>query len=151
MESIDSGSHFKMPVAVYVILKKHNSVLLLRRQNTGYEDGNYSLIAGHLDGDEEILDAAIREAQEEAGITLERDSIQVVGVMHRRSNDERIDFFVSAKRWTGTVVNKEPEKCDDLAWFPQDDLPSNVIPHVRAAIESETSDLWFRSFGWSLG
>lgn len=149
MDKRSPKSHYKMPAAVYVILLQNNHILLLRRQNTGYEDGSYSLIAGHLDGDEEVLDAAIREAQEEANISLDRDSIQVVGVMHRRSDDERIDFFVTANRWAGTITNMEPEKCDDLSWFPLDNLPDNVIPHVRSAIQTEPADIWFQSFGWN--
>src|SRR4051812_27606999 len=61
---------FKMVVAVHLFLLRDDQVLLLRRQNTGYEDGNYSVIAGHVEGGEEIKAAMIREAREEAGITL---------------------------------------------------------------------------------
>lgn len=32
---------FKMRVAVHLILEQDNKYLLLRRYNTGYEDGNY--------------------------------------------------------------------------------------------------------------
>lgn len=140
--------HFTLPAAVYVILTQNEQLLLLRRQNTGYEDGKYSLIAGHLDGGESVLDAAIREAREEAGVTLDRESMRVVGVMHRLSDDERIDFFVVAERWEGTLRNQEPEKCDDLSWFPRSSLPESVIPHVRVALEQSTEDVWFQSYGW---
>ena len=43
---------FKLIPSVYIILVKDGKTLLLRRQNTGYEDGNYGLVAGHADGDE---------------------------------------------------------------------------------------------------
>ena len=43
---------FKLIPAVYLILRRGDEVLLLRRANTGYQDGKYSIIAGHLDGDE---------------------------------------------------------------------------------------------------
>lgn len=36
---------FKLVVAVHLILIKNGKILLLRRYNTGYEDGNYSVVA----------------------------------------------------------------------------------------------------------
>jgi 8-oxo-dGTP pyrophosphatase MutT (NUDIX family) len=53
-------SRFKCPLAVHLFLIKDEKVLLLRRFNTGYEDGNYSVIAGHLEGNENYLQAMIR-------------------------------------------------------------------------------------------
>lgn len=85
---------FKMPVAAHLLLFDNNKILLLRRFNTGYEDGKYSVIAGHLDGNEEIKTAIIREAKEEAGIDICPENVEIVGVMHRKSDhDERIDFL----------------------------------------------------------
>jgi 8-oxo-dGTP pyrophosphatase MutT (NUDIX family) len=58
-----SKKRFEMPVAVHLFLIEENKILLLRRFNTGYEDGNYSLIAGHLDGNEDVKSAMIREVR----------------------------------------------------------------------------------------
>ena len=69
---------------------------MLRRFNTGYEDGNYSVIAGYLEGNETVIAAMIREAREEAGISIAAEDLRVVGVMHRFSIHERIDFFLTA-------------------------------------------------------
>ena len=97
MAAADRGNmgpnRFKLPVAVHLLLIREGQVLLLRRFNTGYEDGNYSVVAGHLDGGEEVKEAMAREAREEAGIEIAPADLQVVGVMHRLSNDERVDFF----------------------------------------------------------
>ena len=58
--------------------------------------------------------------------------------MHRKSgtteNDERIDTFFIAEKWDGEIVNKEPHKCDDLSWFDLDNIPENVIPYIKQAI-----------------
>jgi len=139
---------FTLVSAVHLFLIQNNRVLLLRRFNTGYEDGNYSVVAGHLEGGEEIRTAAIREAKEEAGIEIEACDIQIVGVMHRASDDERVDFFVTASEWTGPVTNMEPDRCDDLAMFDMDALPENVVPYVRLALENYRNGIWFDSFGW---
>ena len=139
---------FKLASAVHLFLIRDGKVLLLRRFNTGYEDGKYSVIAGHLEGDEEIKAAAIREAREEAGIEISPQDLQVVGVMHRKSNDERIDFFLVTTSWSGEITNGEPERCDQLAWFDMDELPENVIPYVRRALDNYRRGIWFDSFGW---
>ena len=59
-------NHADVPGASVIVIRD-GKVLLLRRFNTGYEDGQYSVIAGHLDGDEEVTAAMGREAREEAG------------------------------------------------------------------------------------
>jgi len=101
--------------AVHLFLIKKEEILLLKRFNTGYEDGNYSLIAGHLEGNETIKSAMIREAKEEAGITIKSADLKVVHTMHRKSLDqERIDFFLLGITWTGDISNLEPDKCAGL-------------------------------------
>ena len=144
------ASHrFKLVSTVHLFLIREGKVLLLRRHNTGYEDGNYSVVAGHLDGGEEIKAAAIREAREEVGVEIAPENLEVVGVMHRRSEDERIDFFLRASRWSGQVRNAEPDKCDEVLWFKLDALPDNVIPYVRKALYNTRRGQWFDSYGWS--
>lgn len=138
----------RLVVAVHVFLIERGRVLLLRRAGTGWGDGQYSVIAGHLDGGETVLAAAAREAREEAGVDLDPAATTVVGVMHRRSDDERIDFFVQATSWRGEPRNREPDKCDDVRWFSLDALPGNVVPYVRRAIENAREGVWFDSFGW---
>ena len=155
------GQRFMAPCAAHLFLL-HGDDVLLRRANTGYEDGEYSVIAGHLDGDEEVVTAMIREAREEAGVTLAPEDMRVVGVMHRKSNDERIDFFLVARQWHGAVVNAEPHKCAELAWRPLDGLPEDIIPYVRRALtltfhtDRERASggafggsVWFESYGWN--
>jgi ADP-ribose pyrophosphatase YjhB (NUDIX family) len=139
---------FRLVSAVHLFLIRDGQVLLLRRCGTGYEDGNYGVVAGHLNGDEEVKAAAIREAREETGIAIAPEDLEVVGVMHRRSDDERIDFFLMARSWSGRVINREPKKCDQLAWFDLGELPENVIPYVRRALENYRLGRWFDSFGW---
>jgi 8-oxo-dGTP diphosphatase len=126
--------HFRLIPAVYVILRRGNEVLLLRRANTGYQDGKYSIPAGHLDGDELGTNGIIREAKEEAGITIDPKDLKLVHIAHRLSREqvgqERLDLFFEAAKWEGEPTNMEPHKCDDLSWFPLDDLPAEIIPFI---------------------
>jgi 8-oxo-dGTP diphosphatase len=139
---------FRLRSAVHIFLRRGDTVLLLRRYRTGYEDGKYSVVAGHLEGGETVRAAAAREVREEVGLTLAPQEIEVVGVMHRMSNDERIDWFVSALTWRGEPRNLEPGKCDELRWCALDDLPDNTIPYVRRALENAQRGIWFDSYGW---
>ncbi|HEX5503811.1 MAG TPA: NUDIX domain-containing protein [Thermomicrobiales bacterium] len=142
---------FAVPVTAHLILVQGDRVLLSRRCNTGYADGLYSVVAGHLDGGEEVVVAAIREAREEAGIVIAPADLAVVGVMHRLEGDERVDFFLAASRWAGEAVNAEPHKCAELAWHPLDRLPEDIVPYVRLALDRyrrAPGRLWFESLGW---
>lgn len=141
-------NRFKLVVTVHLILIKDNKILLLRRFNTGYEDGKYSVPAGHLDGNETIRKAMIREAKEEIDIDIKPEDLEIVHVMHRKSNDERIDFFLKSKKWEGKIKNKESDKCDDLRWFELKKLPQNLIPYVRTAIIYVKNKTFFSEFGW---
>jgi 8-oxo-dGTP pyrophosphatase MutT (NUDIX family) len=131
--------HHKVFVSVSLILKKDDRVFLLRRANTGYEDGNYSLPSGHLERGEQPSDAAIREAKEESGIDASPEDADCVHVVHRaddgRGGREYDDFFFVCDTWKGEPHNAEPGQCDDCGWFSLDQLPSNMIPWVKAALE----------------
>ena len=131
--------HMIVP-AVYLLIEIDHRILMLRRRNTGYMDGQYSLVAGHLDGGESLSNAIIREAREEVGIDVDPASLTLVHVMHTPpepgdpTSEERIDFYFRATRFNGFIQNCEPEKCDDIAWFDLSNLPKNTVPRVREAL-----------------
>lgn len=135
---VESTKRFKLIPAVYLVLRKDNKVLLLRRANTGYQDGKYGLVAGHLDGDELATVAMAREAKEEAGIGVDPAQLKFVHFAHRlgrgQIGQERVDLFYELHEWQGQIKNAEPEKCDDLSWFDIDNLPENMLPFVRRVL-----------------
>lgn len=148
------------PLSVQLVLRRLGSaetrrgdeVLLLRRYHTGYEDGKYALVAGHVEEGESILTAMVREAREEAGITLLPADLRVVQVMHRKNTGANgpayVDYLVEATRWQGEVYNAEPQKCDDLRWFPLSALPQNTIPYIREALAHYRQGTPFTFHGW---
>jgi 8-oxo-dGTP pyrophosphatase MutT (NUDIX family) len=139
----------RYPVAVHLFFLRDGQVLLLlRRFNTGWQDGNYSLPAGHVEAGETVTAAAIREAFEETGVLVQPADLEVVHVMHRKSEEERIDFFLKVHDWSGTIVNNEPQKCDDLAWYPLTGLPKNIISYIRRGLMSYHNNIHFSEFGW---
>jgi 8-oxo-dGTP pyrophosphatase MutT (NUDIX family) len=138
----------RFPVTVHLFFLRGDQILLLRRFNTGYADGQYSVPAGHLDGEETVLAAAAREALEEVGVRIEAQDIEYSSVMHRRDGDERIDFFLKIRSWDIEPLNAEPDKCDELVWANVDNLPENTIPYVRQALQNHFTGKRFDEFGW---
>jgi len=128
---------FKIIPAVYLVLMKENKILLSRRYNTGYFDNYYSLPAGHLDGKETLKQAMVREAKEEVGVVLDPSDLELIHTMNRKIPDnERVDFFFTTKKWQGEPKIIETDKCDDLSWFGLNNLPNNIIPYIKQAIDS---------------
>lgn len=123
-------------IASHLFLRRSDEVLLLRRYRTGWEDGKYSVVAGHVESDESPIGAMLREAWEEAGIRIKIENLEFVHVMHRRKADgqEKLDVWFSCERWDGVPRNAEPQKCDDLRWFTWGSLPPNLVDYVRTAL-----------------
>lgn len=151
---------YRVAPAAYLLLEREGQapaekeLLLLRRYNTGYRDGEYSLIAGHLDAGESLAQTLAREALEEAGIIIDPGALVHAHTMHARPEkpgdlgDERIDFYFTTSRYEGTPRIMEPDKCDGMAWFPEDRLPDNIIPKVREAIAHIRAGTHFSEVGW---
>jgi 8-oxo-dGTP diphosphatase len=133
---------FRVVPAAYVILRRGGEALLQLRQNTGYMDGYWATAAaGHVEADESVFEAAVREAREELGIEVAHADLRPLCGMHRthanhRSIDERVDFFFACWAWSGEPRLLESDKAADLRWWALDDLPSNVVPHERSVLDS---------------
>lgn len=137
---------FTVVPAAYVFLLRDGvggpEVLLQLRQDTGYMDDHWAAAAaGHVERGETADAAAQREAGEEIGV---HDLVlEFVTTMHRTRHDlpidERIDFFFTARSWTGEPSIVEPLKCADLRWVPLDrldELSAPVVPHERRVLDA---------------
>ena len=130
---------FQVVPAAYVFLRRTEDgveqLLLQLREGTGYMDGHWAAAAaGHVEAGESVLDAAVREATEELGISIDPSDLVPLCAMHRTVAphgpiDERVDFFFECRRWTGEAHTVEPDKSADLRWFGLHDLPEPVVPH----------------------
>jgi 8-oxo-dGTP diphosphatase len=145
-----SSDRFTLRGAVYLMPIKGDQILLLRRFNTGWMDGHFSLVAGHLDGNESVTKAMAREAkEEEAVIDIDGCDLIPVTVLHRNSPDaEYVDFFFVITKWQGEISIGEPDKCDLLAWYPIDSLPEKTLPYIKEAIQNYKEKIAFSGSGW---
>ncbi|MDT3672240.1 MAG: NUDIX domain-containing protein [Aromatoleum sp.] len=136
-----------IPVGVHVIVERDGRVLLMRRAGTGFFDGLFSLPGGHVEPGESLRTAAVREMREETGLCFDADSLTYVGVVHRLSDTNRVDFFCRAPDCPAEPRNLEPDKCDELRWFERDRLPADVVPYIRAALDAGAGP-WVIELGW---
>ncbi|MEV0613728.1 NUDIX domain-containing protein [Nonomuraea sp. NPDC050404] len=129
---------FRPHVGVHLILIRDGNVLLLRRANTGFADGSWSVPGGCLDAGETLPEGAAREAREELGIIIDRADLTFAHLCHHADPDGqiRIGVFFTTTRWAGELVNAEPGKCDKIDWFPLDSLPGDLVTYVRTGIDA---------------
>ena len=130
---------YKSVICVDLLVKRvvnnQEYVLLMKRKNTGYNDGEYELPGGHLEADEDLFDAMIREAKEELLIDLKRDDIKLIHLLHHY-NGERLNFIFETD---GTNLNPqigEEEKCEKLEWFKINELPNETTDKVKQIINN---------------
>jgi len=132
-----------VPAAYVVFLREGPNgaeVLLHLRQGTGYMDGHWATIAGHVEAGESVLAAAVREASEEVGVEIAEADLVPLTVMQRTQNnddpiEERVDFIFTCRLWIGEPRRAELDKSAALGWFPLSDLPSPVVPHELLVLE----------------
>lgn len=146
--STTNSERYTIRCAIYLFLIKDKKIFLVRRKNTGWEDGKYCVPGGHLDPDEKISEAVKREVEEEAGIKIDLKDLQLVHTMHRRANFDYIDLFFTANKFNGQPKNAEVSKADDVGWFALNNLPKNILAHQKSALYHYKEGVTFSEFGF---
>lgn len=139
--------HAGIPTGVHVLCRRAGRILLMRRAGTGFFDGLYSLPGGHVEPGESVRAAACRELREETGLEVAEQDLDWLGVVHRLSDTNRIDFFLVATRFEGEPRICEPQKCDRLGWHAEDALPADMVGYVHAALAAGPPP-WMLELGW---
>jgi 8-oxo-dGTP pyrophosphatase MutT (NUDIX family) len=119
-----------------ILEREDGAILLGERAGTGYDDGKLNLPSGKAEPGESVLDAVVREAREEIGITLDPDRLRLVHAMQFRNaeGEVRVGWFFGASHWDGEPVNTEPHKCAGLSWHAPDHLPDHTVPYNALGI-----------------
>ncbi|QNP71931.1 NUDIX domain-containing protein [Streptomyces roseirectus] len=139
-------------IDVMVILEREGRILLAERQGTGYADGMLNLPSGKVE-DENVVQAAAREALEEVGVHIDPAALHPVHVMHYLNPEghQRIGWFFTATHWDGEPYNAEPAKCAGLSWHRPDQLPGNTVPYNALGIAHHLKGEPFSVHGWQPG
>ena len=146
----DRADPYRSIVDALIILVRDEQILLARRQGTGYADGAWNLPSGKLEDGETVSHAAVREALEEIGIRTTVDDLRFVHLIHYRNaqGHARIGVFFQALSWAGEPYNAEPHKCDQIAWWPLDQLPAETYPYTAEGIKAYLRGEQYSIVGW---
>ena len=77
---------------------------------------------------------------------IDPDDLQLVHVMHQRSG--RLSLFFEVRKWSGDLVNAEPDKCEALDWIPVDHLPTNMVAYAAVALQLIQNGENLGAYGW---
>ncbi|MEE1791050.1 NUDIX domain-containing protein [Streptomyces sp. BE308] len=125
-----------VPVIDTHVILRNGDMILLSQRGGPYGHGRWHAPSGKLDHGEPLRVGAARELREETGVEVDPDHLQLVHTVHHKQSEqvERIGMFFLATNWTGEPVNREPEKCLALTWFPIDALPEDIIEYPAAGL-----------------
>ena len=126
-----------MVTADCVVVRHRAEVLLVRRGNEPYR-GCWALPGGFMEMDEPIEHCAVRELNEETGLTVADDNLRLIGIYSAPGRDPRGRTVTGAYLVTiddnGEAVGEEPRAGDDAAevrWWPLLELPPLAFDHAE--------------------
>lgn len=128
-----SEERLRIKTAVYIIFQKGKKILFLRRHNTGWSDGLFSLPSGHIDEGEKPIEASIREVKEEVLIDLQPSDLKFAHVMYEQ--DTYADFYFVVKNWQSEPKLGEPDKSDKIEWLDIEKDSKLIVPKVLSALQ----------------
>ncbi|MEU8924631.1 NUDIX domain-containing protein [Kitasatospora sp. NPDC048545] len=138
-------------VGVHLVLIENGRVLLGQRTNTTFADQHWHAPAGHLEAEESVLAGMAREADEELGITIREEDLDLVHTLHHLDADDgagRLQLFFAPRAYTGTITNREPDKCAALRFWPLDRLPDPIVGYTADALTQIAAGRPLSVVGW---
>ncbi|MDH6141500.1 MULTISPECIES: NUDIX domain-containing protein [Kitasatospora] len=121
-------------------LETQRVALLRRGPNAKFAQGMWDLPVGKSEPGEPITETAVRELKEETGLVVAPEDLRLVHVIHGARGVEAPNGFLtvvfSAHRWSGDLVNGEPEKHSEVAWVSTGAIPEEFVSTTDTALLS---------------
>lgn len=136
--------------ATHTIIIKDGRVLMLRRFNTGWMDGLFTVPGGHIEANEPATSGAARELFEETGLRVNAESLEHAITVHRKNEegDVYFDEYFIAHEWDGEPSITEPHKSDAIEWIKMDELGDMVVPSIMRALQNYQIGKRYSEDGW---
>lgn len=122
--------------SVNLCIVNNNKILMMRRISKRWMDGKLQVPGGHTEQSESPLQAVLREANEELGITIGPDDVELIATVAVKDDDN--EYFALAfqllkpARFQFRIV--ETEKCSELVWVDVNNLPADTIELFQQVI-----------------
>jgi 8-oxo-dGTP pyrophosphatase MutT (NUDIX family) len=139
-------------IDVYVLLVNDDDILLTQRRDPNPDfDGLWHLPSGKHDAGGPVLDAAVREAEEEVGVLTDPTCLRHVRTVYVNGSgpEPRLGLFFKAVRWIDESTNRESDKCSAVRWFPLDALPARLVDCPASGISAYRNSATFSVRGWT--
>lgn len=120
-------------IGVNNIVVRDGSLLLGKRKNC-FGAGDWGLVGGHLEFGESFTEGAARELKEETGLIAQESTFSNIVSQSRREGMHYIQIGIITTA-EGEPENKEPERCEELRWFPLSALPENIFAPHKAQVQ----------------
>lgn len=144
------GERFMCPSAVIVAIIREKDgveeVLLQKRKNTGFADGEWDLsVAGHVEEGESCVKALEREVREELGIRVDGYDAEFLALVHKKDRDAEgntvvyYNVYFVCYLMPGTdegIEVSDPGRVEEIKWVPADMLPGDVMWDRKSVFES---------------
>ncbi|MGW5097670.1 NUDIX hydrolase [Streptomyces nodosus] len=139
-------------VGVHLYLEDDRGRLLLglRHPDSAYAGNRWHFLAGHCER-ESAVSCLVREAEEEAGLVVDPADVEFVHMVHLVDSPgarPRIQLVFRARSWSGSPEVLEPDRCLQWRWWPPQDLPADIVPYTRTAIEGVLGGRPYSEMGW---
>jgi 8-oxo-dGTP diphosphatase len=128
-------------IGVGVIVIRDGKVLLGKRKNA-HGEGSWCFPGGHLEFNEEIEDAAVREVSEETGIKIKNLRLGTfTNDIFRKEGKHYVTLYVIADYDSGEVETREPHKCERWGWFEWEKLPEPLFIPIQNLLRQNYNPL----------
>lgn len=120
-----------------IVMTRDNQVLLIQRKNEPCQ-GQWAFPGGFMNIDETAEAAAVRELQEETGITLSETDVFQVGAYTAVDRDprERVITIAYLAEIDAPVPVKGSDDAARAQWFPLDALPPLAFDHAEILLDA---------------
>lgn len=131
-------------VGVGVLVLDRGKILLAKR-SASHGVGTWSAPGGHLEHGETVVDCALRELYEETGLKGENVTLGPWReVFFKEADKHYLNLYAFVTKFSGTLVNREPDKAEEWRWFETCDLPTPLFPSLKKIALNQSLDLFIQ-------